>query len=105
MAKTKDGAVEITLGGETYSMVPSMDAKKAVNRQFGGLKAASDRVQALDIEAIALVICLGAGVPRGRHGDVVDAAYEEADLAALVGPVAEYLGTVIAFGKAKAGNA
>jgi hypothetical protein len=99
------GNVDITLGGETVTLKPSLRAAQQLSRQAGGLTEAIGRVGRLDLDTIVSVIAIGSG-KSDRKADV-EAIGEKvfADgIASFVEPVALYLVILASGGKPPAGE-
>lgn len=92
----------ITLGEDLYSLRPTLGAAIAINRAFGGLQPALDRIVAVDITALATVIAAGtsdtseATVRRIVEGVFVEGA------SGLVAPLSAYILTLADAGRAAA---
>ena len=102
MSKTLFGTVEIVLGDETYILKPTLGAVRAIEAYFGGLRGASQAVNALSVVGCAVIIAGGAGL-TGKDADavaeqvwqagVVDASVQlNAYLVALYNPKEESAG-------------
>ena len=70
MSKTLFGTVEILLGDETYILKPTLGAVRAIEAYFGGLRGASQAVNALSVVGCAVIIAGGAGL-AGKDADAV----------------------------------
>lgn len=70
MSKTLFGTTKITLDGEDYDLVPSLGAVRAIEAHFGGLRGASQAVNALSVGGCAAIIAAGANL-TGREADAV----------------------------------
>ena len=70
MSKTLFGTVEIVLGDETYILKPTLGAVRAIEAYFGGLRGASQAVNALSVVGCAVIIAGGAGL-AGKDADAV----------------------------------
>ena len=70
MSKTLFGTVAIVLDGETYTLKPTLGAVRAIEASFGGLRGASQAVNALSIVGCAVIIACGAGL-TGKEADAV----------------------------------
>lgn len=62
MSKTLHGTIEIALGDETYTLLPTLGAVRAIEAHFGGLRGASQAVNALSVDGCAVIISGGAGL-------------------------------------------
>lgn len=90
MARLDHGTVEMDLAGEQVVLEPTLAALKGINRQFGSIRAAGQRVADLDLDAICAVIALGTGRKAKDAKDVEQGVYDEG-LVNVVGPVTDYL--------------
>lgn len=70
MSKTLHGTVEIKLDGETYTLRPTLGAVRAIEAYFGGLRGASQAINALSIDGCAVIIAGGAGL-TGKAAEVI----------------------------------
>ena len=62
MSKTLRGTVTVNVGEDTYTLTPSLKEVRMLEQRFGGLQPAVQACQALNTEAVALVIIGGAGM-------------------------------------------
>ncbi|EJN25769.1 hypothetical protein PMI35_04000 [Pseudomonas sp. GM78] len=62
MSKTLHGTVEVTVGDDVYTMVPTLGAVRAIEAHFGGLRGASQVVNALSVDGCARIVAAGAGL-------------------------------------------
>ncbi|MDD1150406.1 hypothetical protein M5G25_19180 [Pseudomonas sp. TNT2022 ID357] len=96
MSKTLYGTVDIILGEDTYTLKPTLAAVRAIEAHFGGLRGASQALNALSVDGCAVIIAGGAGL-AGKDAEavaekvwqagVVDVAVQlNAYLAALYNP-------------------
>lgn len=70
MSKTLFGTVDITLDGETYTLKPTLGAVRTIETYFGGLRGASQALNALSIDGCAVIIAGGAGL-TGKAAEAV----------------------------------
>ncbi|RVD78163.1 hypothetical protein [Pseudomonas koreensis] len=70
MSKTLHGTVEIKLDDETYTLLPTLGAVRAIEAHFGGLRGASQAINALSIDGCAVIIASGAGL-KGKAAEAV----------------------------------
>ena len=70
MSKTLHGTVEIKLDGETYTLLPTLGAVRAIEAYFGGLRGASQAINALSVDGCAVIIAGGAGL-KGKDAEAV----------------------------------
>ena len=62
MSKTLHGTIEVTVGDDVYTMVPTLGAVRAIESHFGGLRGASQVVNALSVDGCARIVAAGAGL-------------------------------------------
>lgn len=62
MSKTLYGTFDIKLDDETYNLKPTLAAVRAIEAYFGGLRGASQAINALSIDGCAVIIAAGAGL-------------------------------------------
>lgn len=70
MSKTLHGTVEVALGDETYVLKPTLGAVRAIEAHFGGLRGASQAINALSVDGCAVIIAGGAGL-TGKAAEVI----------------------------------
>lgn len=70
MSKTLHGTVEIVLDDETYVLKPTLGAVRAIEAYFGGLRGASQAINALSVDGCAVIIAGGAGL-SGKAAEAV----------------------------------
>lgn len=70
MSKTLQGTVEIVLDDETYVLKPTLGAVRAIEAYFGGLRGASQAINALSVDGCAVIIAGGAGL-SGKAAEAV----------------------------------
>jgi hypothetical protein len=70
MSKTLFGTITITLDGEDYELVPTLAAVRAIEARFGGLRGASQTINALSVEGCSAIVVAGAGL-KGKDADAV----------------------------------
>lgn len=73
MSKTLHGTAEVQVGDRTLVLKPTLKAVRFIESRFGGLRAASQSLHAVSVEAVALVIAAGAGI----EGEDLEALTEE----------------------------
>lgn len=71
MSKTLFGTTEIVLDGETYSLKPTLGAVRAIEAYFGGLRGASQALNALSIVGCSVIIAAGADL-KGKQADAIE---------------------------------
>jgi len=70
MSKTLFGTVDIVLVDETYTLQPTLGAVRAIEGHFGGLRGASQAINALSVEGCAVIVAAGAGL-KGKAAEAV----------------------------------
>jgi uncharacterized protein (UPF0261 family) len=70
MSKTLFGTVDISLDGETYTLKPTLGAVRAIEAHFGGLRGASQAINALSVDGCAVIIAGGAGL-TGKAAEAI----------------------------------
>lgn len=70
MSKTLHGTVDIKLDDETYTLQPTLGAVRAIEAHFGGLRGASQAINALSIDGCAVIIAGGAGL-TGKAAEAI----------------------------------
>lgn len=70
MSKTLFGTTEIVLDGETYILKPTLGAVRAVEAYFGGLRGASQAINALSIDGCAVIVAAGSGL-TGKAAEAI----------------------------------
>ncbi|MEL6576076.1 MAG: hypothetical protein AAFQ81_09310 [Pseudomonadota bacterium] len=94
----------VTIEDREFTLTTSRDKKKLLNRQLGGLIAAVNKLAAVDLDAIAQIISIGADLGAKDREFVADAVYDVEDLASIVTPVREYLGQLMSLRKGDEGG-
>lgn len=74
MSKTLHGTAEVQVGERTLVLKPTLKAVRFIESRFGGLRAASEGLRAVGVNAVAIVLAAGADL-------------EGADLEELAGDV------------------
>ena len=100
MAKASTTPVEVTLelGDDTYVLVPTLSAIRKINRHFGGLDSALNRLRVMDFEAAAYVLSVGADV-KGRDADALAGKLYRSGLIEATPPLVEYVAILLNGGK------
>ncbi|WP_458718326.1 hypothetical protein [Pseudomonas gregormendelii] len=70
MSKTLHGTIEVTVGDDVYTMVPTLGAVRTIEAHFGGLRGASQVVNALSVDGCARIVAAGAGL-KGKAADAL----------------------------------
>ncbi|WP_322614207.1 hypothetical protein [Pseudomonas sp. BIC9C] len=77
MSKTLLGTVDITLDGETYTLKPTLGAVRAIEAHFGGLRGASQAINALSVDGCAVIIASGAGLTGKASEAIPEQVWQE----------------------------
>ncbi|WP_277592983.1 hypothetical protein [Pseudomonas chlororaphis] len=70
MSKTLHGTTTITLVDENYELLPTLAAVRSIEARFGGLRGASQAINALSVDGCAAIVVAGAGL-TGKDADAV----------------------------------
>lgn len=92
MSTTLYGTVEVTLVDETYTLTPTLGSVRAIEAHFGGLRGASQALNALSIGGCAAIIAAGAGMT----GKVAEAIAEQVWQAGVVEVAVQLNGYLVA---------
>ncbi|WP_460155958.1 hypothetical protein [Pseudomonas sp. S2_H10] len=84
MSKTLLGTVDITLDGETYTLKPTLGAVRAIEAHFGGLRGASQAINALSVDGCAVIIASGAGLSGKASEAIPEQVWQEGVLGVSV---------------------
>jgi hypothetical protein len=90
MTDINHGTVEVTLGGETFVLEPTLNALQRIDRSFGSIRAAVQRCSELSLEAIVSVIAAGADVDAKEAKRLPELVYREG-LVNVAPQLTEYL--------------
>lgn len=90
MSRASFGQIDIDLGGETITLQPTLAALQKIDRAFGSLREASERVANLSLDALVTIIAAGAGLDAQAAKALPERVFR-AGILNLVGPVSEYL--------------
>lgn len=66
MSKTLYGSITVEVGEKTYELIPTLDAVRRIEARFGGLRGASQALNALSVDGAAHIIASGAGLTERR---------------------------------------
>lgn len=97
--KTKGAATApdyvVTLAGEDYALIPSIQAVRGLNTAFGGLAPALEAVRALNYDSLARIVAVGAQARlKNREVEALGEALwalPAAERGEVLGTVADYL--------------
>lgn len=62
MNNTLHGTVTVKLGDEEFTLQPTLKAVRAIESRFGGLRGASQTINALSVEGCAIILAAGSGL-------------------------------------------
>lgn len=85
----------VVVGDDEINMVANGRAILAINRQFGGIGPAIQKVRDMDMESIAFVITTAGGITSKQAREDVRDAVLVGGVEPVLGPVIEYLIYVI----------
>lgn len=88
------GWVNVELGDETLVLKPTLDALIKIERQFGGVRNAAERVQDLNLTILCQIIAAGAGLNKQEAKDLPEKVFE-AGIVTCAGPASEFLATLL----------
>ena len=88
------GKVELSLNGETYTLVPTLKALQRIDRQFGSLRTAVERCGSMSLDAIVTVIAAGANLSKDEEKALPEQVFQEG-IANVAASSAEYLTTLL----------
>lgn len=89
-AKTAE-TFPLTLDGEALTLKATPDGVVRVSRAFGGLVPAIERVKAVDLDALGVVVHVGLGRPDGKTLQKTVTAVAKSDLAEVTGACIGYV--------------
>lgn len=81
MNNTLHGTVTVTLGEEEFTLLPTLKAVRAIESRLGGLRGASQTINALSVEGCAIILAAGAGL----EGKAAEAMAEKVWQAGVLG--------------------
>lgn len=70
MNKTLHGTVTVKLGDEEFTLQPTLKAVRAIESRFGGLRGASQTVNAMSVDGCAIILAAGAGL-EGKEAEAI----------------------------------
>ncbi|WP_079229403.1 hypothetical protein [Pseudomonas putida] len=70
MNNTLHGTMTVKLGDEEITLRPTLKAVRAIENRFGGLRGASQTINALSVEGCAIILAAGAGL-EGKAADAI----------------------------------
>lgn len=85
----------VAVGDEEIHMVANAKGILAINRQFGGIGPALNKVREMDMEAIAFIITTAGGITKKQDREDVVADVVMGGVEPVLGPVIEFLVYVI----------
>lgn len=90
MSKTLFGTTTVALDGEDYELIPTLAAVRSIEAHFGGLRGASQAVNALSVIGCANIIAAGAGI-SGKAADAIAEKVWQAGVLAVSTQLNAYL--------------
>ena len=90
MTSLVSATVEIDLGGSPVILKCTLDAAVAINAQYQGFINAHNRVVAMDLDAMALIVRLGAGLDAKEAADLRSKIFASG-LVGLTVPLGHYI--------------
>jgi hypothetical protein len=86
--------IELALPGESYFLVPTLGAMRKIDRQFGDISTAIERVAKLNFAAIVAVAKIGADVRDEAATKKLEQRLYERGVGSAAAPLVEYLGVL-----------
>jgi len=94
MAKATFGQVDVTLGGETLTLKPTLDALTRIERRFGSVRVAAQNVADLQLDAVVQIIAVATNMSKTDLKELPEAVFAEG-IVNVVAPVSEFLMTLL----------
>ena len=88
--KFATGEVTVDLAGTTYTLRPTLQAARALGRDFGGFAPLLQRIRDLDLDAYVAVIVQGAALERREAKEVPDLVWQSG-MIDLLAPTTEFV--------------
>ncbi|MBS3185367.1 hypothetical protein JIQ88_10135 [Pseudomonas sp. PCH44] len=70
MNNTLHGTMTVKLGAEEFTLQPTLKAVRAIESRLGGLRGASQTINAMSVEGCAIILAAGAGL-EGKAADAI----------------------------------
>lgn len=70
MNKTLHGTLTVKLGDEEFTLQPTLKAVRAIESRFGGLRGASQTLNAVSVDGCAIILAAGAGL-EGKAAEAI----------------------------------
>jgi len=70
MNNTLHGTVIVKLGDEEFTLQPTLKAVRAIESRLGGLRGASQTINAVSVEGCAIILAAGAGL-EGKAAEAI----------------------------------
>jgi hypothetical protein len=93
--------IQVTLGGSTLNLVPSLKAAKKINALYGGFVPVARAVEASEMFTITAVIAAGAGVEDKDKINAIEESVYAGGVASYVDPVSKYVASLMRGGRAE----
>ena len=90
MSRTLHGTLEVKVGERTLVLTPTLKAVRAIESRFGGLRAASEGLRAVGVNAVAIVLAAGAGLEGEELEELAEEVWQHG-AADLVPPATKFL--------------
>jgi hypothetical protein len=81
----------LNLAGESVTLTVNAEGMVRVSRAFGGLIPAIDRVKAVDLDAMGVVVHVALGRPDGKSLQKTITAVAKSDVAEVTGACLDYV--------------
>lgn len=76
MSKTLFGTTTVTVGDETYTLMPTLDAVRRIESRLGGLRGANQALNALSVDGTAHIVASGAGLKAEEAEDLAEKVWQ-----------------------------
>lgn len=85
------GQVTLALGGTDYTLLPTPEAYDKIDREFGGIVQAIERVRSLSLHAVSRMVIIGIGTTSKGGQEKLKQLVFEAGVARVGPAIIEYL--------------
>ena len=99
MPDLNEGEISLTLGDDTYTLRPTLNAIRTLSRAHGGLRPALQTLFNQDFDGVVSIIKIGAGVPDRDEKALAAKVYAAGMNDATLMPLVEYLKVLMNGGK------
>lgn len=90
MSRVNYGQIDIELGDEMITLKPTLAAMQKIDRVFGSVRDASERVAKLSLDALVAIIAAGANLDSQSAKELPERVFQ-AGVLNVAGPVSDYL--------------